>query len=324
MKISLLGNWGVSGVSNAFKMHSAAITSVVDDVEIIQLQEMAQPTYPHIYFHGLPRQMSLLETLDHQRLDAFWVCESTEVQPSFRKYAEKLHSIWTPSKFCYDIFNDIHPNVKLVPHYANLTGYRQPIERPSKLFLNMFDGGSRIQRKNPFQLIKAFKEAFGESSPHQLTIIVKNIAPVFKNELLQQANGYNIVITEKLFTPTELRKAYLDADFYVSTHRGEGFGLNILESLCCGTPTICNAFSGPADFVTAENSIIIPHTLADVNDDYFRGQWADMQTSDVVEALRIAANISPTSYKAKTASAFLANLSNNFCVTQNATFEALK
>lgn len=45
-----------------------------------------------------------------------------------------------------------------------------------------------------------------------------------------------------------VRNFYQAADVFLSTTRGEGFGLNVLEAMACGTPAIVPDYAGPAEW----------------------------------------------------------------------------
>lgn len=50
------------------------------------------------------------------------------------------------------------------------------------------------------------------------------------------------------------------ADCYVSAHRLEGFGLMPLKAMSCGTPAIATDYSGPRDYLTPDNAMLLPAT----------------------------------------------------------------
>ena len=53
-------------------------------------------------------------------------------------------------------------------------------------------------------------------------------------------------------------------DCYVSLHRSEGLGLTMAEAMYFGKPVIATAYSGNLDFMTEENSYLVPHTMAEI------------------------------------------------------------
>ena len=78
------------------------------------------------------------------------------------------------------------------------------------------------------------------------------------------------------------------ADAYVSLHRAEGFGLTIAEAMMMGKPVIATGYSGNLDFMTEENSFLVPYAVAEVPpgcEPYRPGTpWAE---PDVGEAARM-------------------------------------
>ncbi len=77
-------------------------------------------------------------------------------------------------------------------------------------------------------------------------------------------------------------------DCYVSLHRAEGFGLTMAEAMYLDRPVIATGYSGNLDFMTADNSYLVDHTLVDIgqgSDPYpADGQWAE---PDVEHAARL-------------------------------------
>jgi GT2 family glycosyltransferase/glycosyltransferase involved in cell wall biosynthesis len=64
------------------------------------------------------------------------------------------------------------------------------------------------------------------------------------------------------FLPKEaLVRLYRSCDAFVSPHRGEGFGMKILDALACGLPAIVTDFGGSTDFCTAETALPVAFDL---------------------------------------------------------------
>jgi GT2 family glycosyltransferase/glycosyltransferase involved in cell wall biosynthesis len=60
----------------------------------------------------------------------------------------------------------------------------------------------------------------------------------------------------------ELIRLYRAADAYVSAHRGEGFGMKILDAMACGLPVITPLFGGPTEYCTPENCVPVRFALS--------------------------------------------------------------
>jgi len=51
-----------------------------------------------------------------------------------------------------------------------------------------------------------------------------------------------------------------EADCYVSLHHAEGFGYTLAEAMSYGVPVIASGYSGNLEYMTAENSYLVPCT----------------------------------------------------------------
>ena len=61
-------------------------------------------------------------------------------------------------------------------------------------------------------------------------------------------------------------RLYKSCDAFVSAHRGEGYGMKILDAMACGLPVVAPLFGGPTDFLTTTNSFPIDFSLVPVGD----------------------------------------------------------
>jgi glycosyltransferase involved in cell wall biosynthesis len=61
---------------------------------------------------------------------------------------------------------------------------------------------------------------------------------------------------------------YKSCDAFVSAHRGEGYGMKILDAMACGLPVITPLFGGPTDFCNRGNSFPVEFSLIPVGDCY--------------------------------------------------------
>ena len=126
------------------------------------------------------------------------------------------------------------------------------------LFLIVFDFNSDYNRKNILGSIDAFLKAFpAVGSTASTGLILKS------SHALHQWADYEHVMWILETTDTEQRIVLLDGvlpadqlatlkavpDCYISLHRSEGWGLNILESLLMGVPVVATAYGGSEQFL---------------------------------------------------------------------------
>jgi len=161
------------------------------------------------------------------------------------------------------------------------------------LFLLSFDVGSSVERKNPLTTIDAFAKAFGEradvglvvkfhSSYHDLTSVI-----ALRRRLQGMANVY--MIPSRL-SGDEIAALQVCIDCVVSSHRSEGFGLNLAEAMLLGKPVIATGYSGNMDFMGTETAYLIPFRMIQIDrasGPYLPGyQWADPDRAALATLMR--------------------------------------
>jgi len=79
-------------------------------------------------------------------------------------------------------------------------------------------------------------------------------------------------------------------DCFVSLHRAEGFGRGPGEAMALGRLAMATGWSGNLDFMTEQNSLLVPHTMLKLtSSDYphWQGQsWADPDLAGACALLR--------------------------------------
>ena len=79
-------------------------------------------------------------------------------------------------------------------------------------------------------------------------------------------------------------------DCYVSLHRSEGFGLTMAEAMFFGKPVVATAYSGNLDFMSVDNSLLIPYEKTPLPRDYMVYRkgcvWAEPSVAAAAEAMR--------------------------------------
>jgi len=167
-----------------------------------------------------------------------------------------------------------------------------PTDRFSFLF--MFDYLSVFERKNPLAVIEAFSRAFAPSEGPVL--VVKSINGDLRRldrerVRLAAADRPDIVLLEEYVTKGERNALLARADAYVSLHRAEGFGLTMAEAMLLGKPVIATGYSGNLDFMTEENSFLVPYEMGEVPPDcdpYPAGTpWAEPDVDEAARLMRL-------------------------------------
>ncbi|MBC8235761.1 hypothetical protein H8E77_39945, partial [bacterium] len=97
-----------------------------------------------------------------------------------------------------------------------------------------------------------------EINPSDKVLIIKtdNYAP---NNL---ECGNVIVIRDKL-SKHAMAQLYSQCQYYISGHKGEGFGRTVLEALYYGCTVGATGYSGVMDFLNQDNAILFDYDLID-------------------------------------------------------------
>lgn len=222
-----------------------------------------------------------------------WAWEFEEPSDFMRKYANQAHEIWTVSSFVNDSVNRISKNIKsrIFPHFLEMNEIDNTKVR-NKYILTCADLNSTSERKNIIGNINCFKDSRLPSEGFELIVKTTNLVEhkEFENQLFSITNqNRTIKLIDGNLDESLMNKLYEEATTYLSLHRSEGFGLNLLKSHRFGTPTIVTNYSGNLDFCNDINSALIDYKLVYIdkkNASYFgHRQWAEPDHFFGVQAL---------------------------------------
>lgn len=284
VSIDCFGPMSESGLGNAYAMHATALNALVH-CQILSYSEQPNEDVHNAYFHGSPQAFPAFIEQYRGRKIAYLVCESNDLDEHYKKVAKKVDEIWTASTHCAGVLKTLGLPVSVVPHCALRFKY-SPRKNEKPVILVSFDGYSRVARKNPFGTLKAIRAAFGLDC--KVIVKCKNLLPSYENWLKKLLEDIDHVFIGDSITVEAMDKLYSMADMFVSLHRAEGFGLQLLEAMAFGCKVVATGWGGNTDFMTSENSYLVSSRLRDVQDLYFRGQWAEPDLDSAVACLRKA------------------------------------
>lgn len=199
----------------------------------------------------------------------FTMHETGRIPSIYRDGCNAMDAIFVPCKWNVDGFKE--GNVR-VPIYIINPGYDVPDidslvsenRDPRFTFYSIFTWNDR---KNPEGLLKAYFEEFEGYKDVLLNIqsYTKYFNPLNKvadiRAKLRVGVYPKVKINNKYTSNREIRKMHINGDCYVSPHRGEGWGMPIMEAMACGKPTIVTGYSGNMDFTTSDNSMLLEYKL---------------------------------------------------------------
>ncbi len=231
----------------------------------------------------------------------YWAWEVPEFPEEWAPSFGYVDEVWTPSSFTREAVAAQSPvPVMVVPHSMDTSFLHEAVADRSKfgldpnvfVFLFLFDFDSYLDRKNPLGLIQAYKMAFGSRQGVQL--LIKSVHGAAHSEGLSMVQracaGSNIRVLDCNLTREDKHELMSAADCYISLHRSEGFGLTLAEAMLCGKPVIATGYSGNLDFMSDEDSFLVPYKLIAIErtcGPYKAGfHWADPDLDYAVEAMR--------------------------------------
>ncbi len=166
------------------------------------------------------------------------------------------------------------------------------------IFLSIFDFNSGYDRKNIDGVIRAFARAFKDE---QVAIIIKTINSVYwpsDANRFQSMIGRipNVVIVDGVLPVAELLLIKSACDCFVSLHRSEGWGLNLLDAVLGGQPVISTAFGGSEEFMRPlyeSNGLIdlrVSYSIINISNNFgpysTDMSWAEPDHGAAVHAMR--------------------------------------
>jgi glycosyltransferase involved in cell wall biosynthesis len=223
-----------------------------------------------------------------ERLPAEWLGRGADVD-----------EIWAPTTFIAAALKPLGkpifpmlPSVR-VPEFTPRSKEFFGLDPAKFTFLFVFDMNSRMPRKNPVALIRAFRLSFAATDPVELVIKVspqEKYFPEWWAELRGAATEAGVKLIDRHVSRDDLYGLMNAADAYVSLHRSEGLGLTMAEAMLLGKPTIATGYSGNLDFMTPENSYLVRHDKAVIAEavwPYPRGcEWAEPSVEHAAELMR--------------------------------------
>jgi glycosyltransferase involved in cell wall biosynthesis len=225
-----------------------------------------------------------------RRIIGYWAWELPQIPKAMRIGLRFAHEIWVPSSFVRDAVAPITDiPVHVVPHPLPAMN-ASPLPRSNLglpddavVILSVAHLGSTLNRKNPLAVIKAFRQAYGDTNNRILLLKLLDPGTVdWARRSIEECIGgaANIRVIDRTLTDREMVGLIAMADIVVSLHRSEGFGLVPAQAMRLGKPVIATGWSGNLDFMTKRNSALVSYRLVTARDpqgtyDFPNQNWAD-------------------------------------------------
>jgi hypothetical protein len=168
--------------------------------------------------------------------------EATRLPESFRENLDNFDTVVVPSFQNVELFSQYHPNVHFMPLGIDPVDWHYiPRQEPTNEFRFLIGGSG--PRKGTDLAFKAFNRVF--KTPPKMGPLPKLI---LKSPKPEDFYGENVTRVPGRITPEEEIDLYTTAHCYLQPSRGEGFGLQPLQAIAQGIPTILTAAHGHESF----------------------------------------------------------------------------
>ncbi len=192
-----------------------------------------------------------------------WLWELEDFPSFFYSSFEMVDELWVFTDYVYNCLHKISP----VPVFKVPFPYEVPVvEKNYPLFeeftfLFVFDFNSDFYRKNPLGVVSAFTSAFPAGEKVRLILKSSNgdKFPELNKLLLEfSKKDPRIECVDEPWPREKLNEVFMRSHAFISLHRSEGYGLNIIDALSLNKPCIVSAYGGNMEFMEADYPYLVP------------------------------------------------------------------
>jgi glycosyltransferase involved in cell wall biosynthesis len=234
------------------------------DTTILHLQ-------PEPFFEVAFQRAGLFERNPRTYRIGYWYWELDTIPESWLKQWKLIDEVWAATNFVSDALrkrfgsrvHPMFPGVQLGKFQPRPRSYFGVSDKDEFTFLFVFHFTSVMERKNPFGLIRAFKQAFSVNESVRL-VLKTSFGYRYSaslDEIRSAVEGAKITVIDGIFSHDETLSLIDACDAYISLHRSEGLGLTMAEAMLLGKPVIATRYSGNIDFMNDTNSLLVDFRL---------------------------------------------------------------
>lgn len=221
----------------------------------------------------------------------YWCWETENVPDYWYENEDVLDEIWTLSEFCKSAISKnakipvkvVSPKVKFSV-YNTFDTYKYKIDNKKFKFLFIYDSLSYRQRKNPDAVIQAFRLAKNDNKFKNCILIIKT-----NSDELDMYKCDDVIIINETMSRQDIYELHNVCNCFISLHRAEGLGFNILESAYLGKEIITTGWSGNVEFLTGSNIHLVDYKLIKIGNDcgpYTKDDiWAEPDVKHAAETM---------------------------------------
>jgi len=188
-----------------------------------------------------------LINLEKQFVVGIWAWEIEHVPPYFRMTHEYTSKVYAISQFSAEaLSNHLGEEISAFPTYGNTPiNFKKHGNENEKYILARFDAKSVIERKNPEGVLDMWALVEQDLNEYQLVIKSIDLRKFASNDLIKKLEkSKRVRLIDEVLDETQNNLLLQNATAFVSLHRAEGLGLNLLEAVAADIPTISTSYSG--------------------------------------------------------------------------------
>jgi glycosyltransferase involved in cell wall biosynthesis len=232
-----------------------------------------------------------------------WFWETAELAPSMAWAFDLVDEVWAASEFVATAIRARAPSrvpvhvvaLPLLPPVTDteysLADAGLDVDRPT--FLTTWDYQSVVDRKNPLAVIEAYRAAFSPDDGTQLVLKSTNArhrADAHQRVRFATRGRADIHMIDDVLTAARNAALLARSSCVVSMHRSEGLGLNLADAITLGVPVIATNYGGNVDFMTPNDTFLLPYRLVDVGPENHPypsdAQWAEPDVDTAARTMR--------------------------------------
>lgn len=215
----------------------------------------------------------------------------------------RIDHIVFPSKFNLDAFEEsgLKKECSVIPHSIGDWWWKDDqysIADENRPFTFIYSG-SWNTRKNPEMVLKSYLKAFPKESDDRC-LMFKCVSGAsldsYFNDLIKGRK--DIFLYNEVFNELQMKWFFSQGDCFVSAHKGEGFGLGLMQAKLLGKTVIYTNYSAPTEFCSIDHGDYpVDYIISDVNGmdekhHHFRGsenlKWAEPIEESLISAMTSA------------------------------------
>lgn len=214
----------------------------------------------------------------------YTIWETSKLHPDWPGYINKnVDKVLVGCEWNKEVFegSGVSIPVGVVPHVVNtdvlntVESYKLGgISDDTYTFYNIQQW---TERKHPIALLKAYWHAF--QAGEDVALVLKTYRSDYSDEeknairtsirrlkqMTPMDNYPPVYLITDMLSNDEIVGLHKRGDCYISTDRGEGFGLSPFLAGACGNPLIITGFGGSTEYAKEDNSYLINYSLTPVS-----------------------------------------------------------